>query len=50
MMFAGRGRGKIRPPRRVSQESVNVNVLFCVDHLCLLPYSGGTGILDYLDS
>lgn len=27
MMFAGRGRGKIRPPRRVSQDSVLV--LFC---------------------
>lgn len=49
MMFAGRGRGKIRPPRRVSQESVFVNVLFCVDLRCVLPYSD-TGSLDALDS
>ena len=47
MMFAGRGRGKIRPPRRVSQLSVSVNVIFCVGPV-RLSLLDGFGILQVL--
>ncbi len=53
-MFAGRGRGKIRPPRRVSQEctcqmsfSALISVLYCHDRLLELWMYWMSGSLDF---